>query len=65
MPLMSGEEALREIRKISPHIKVVLSSGFNEMEAVQRFNEGNLSGFLQKPYTSRKLAEVIASATSV
>jgi two-component system, cell cycle sensor histidine kinase and response regulator CckA len=59
MPVMSGEEALYEIRLIRPDIKVVLSSGFNEAEAIQRFAGKKLAGFLQKPYTARLLAETV------
>jgi PAS domain S-box-containing protein len=59
MPMMSGEDALREIRAINPRVKVILSSGFNEVEAVQRFTGKGLAGFLQKPYTAQHLAETV------
>ncbi len=59
MPVMSGEETLRQIHSFLPQIKVVLSSGFNEVSAVQRFTGKALAGFLQKPYTTRKLAELV------
>ncbi|MDQ6676327.1 MAG: PAS domain S-box protein [Acidobacteriota bacterium] len=57
MPVMNGEEALREIKILSPHVPILLSSGFNEMEAIQRFAGKGLAGFVQKPYTSARLAE--------
>jgi PAS domain S-box-containing protein len=56
MPVMSGEEALRIIRTINPNIPVVLSSGFNEVEAIRRFTGKGLAGFIQKPYTAAALA---------
>ncbi len=62
MPVMGGEEALRRIREIDPRIPVVLSSGFNESEALRRFETASLAGFLQKPYTSSKLAEKVRDA---
>ncbi len=62
MPIMNGEDALRHIRKIRPDVPVVLSSGYSEMEAVQRFREGGLSGYLQKPYTATALARRIKQA---
>jgi FixJ family two-component response regulator len=40
-------------------VKVILSSGFNEAEAVRRFAGAGLSGFIQKPYTSSRLVEKI------
>jgi PAS domain S-box-containing protein len=56
MPGMSGEETMREIRKIRPDVSVVLSSGYNEADALRRFEGQHLSGFLQKPYSGRTLA---------
>jgi signal transduction histidine kinase/CheY-like chemotaxis protein len=56
MPIMGGQEALRNIRTINSDIPVVLSSGFNEVEAIRRFTGKGLSGFIQKPYTASALA---------
>jgi len=59
MPYMNGEEVLHELQTITPTVKVLLSSGFNEVEAVRRFTGKGLAGFLQKPYTGTKLADMI------
>ena len=59
MPVMSGEEAFREIRMLSPDVRVVLSSGYNEVEAIRRFTNKGLAGFIQKPYTSVDLARKV------
>ena len=59
MPYMNGEEVLRELKIIYPEVRVLLSSGFNEVEAVRRFTGKGLAGFLQKPYTSATLAETV------
>jgi PAS domain S-box-containing protein len=61
MPAMSGEEALSRMKAIKPDIKVILSSGFNEVEAVRRFTGKGLAGFLQKPYSSAALREKVAA----
>jgi len=58
MPVMSGEETLRALLAIRRDVPVIATSGYNEMEALKRFGEG-LSGFIQKPYTPRSLAEKI------
>jgi len=50
MPVLNGEETYRELCKISPNVKVILSSGYSEQEATKKFNESGLCGFLQKPY---------------
>ena len=57
MPVMGGEEALRHMRETNPNVPVILSSGFNEVEAVRRFTGKGLAGFIQEPYTARALAE--------
>ena len=59
MPVMSGEEALRQLQLINPKVRVLLTSGYNEVEAVQRFAGKGLAGFIQKPYTAAALAEKI------
>jgi CheY-like chemotaxis protein len=64
MPYMNGEEVLRELKVITPSVKVLLSSGFNQVEAVRRFTGKGLAGFLQKPYTAMQLAEMIRNIIS-
>ena len=61
MPVLSGEEAFRQLRLIRPDVRVILSSGFNEVEAIRRFTGKGLAGFIQKPYTSARLAEAVRS----
>jgi two-component system, cell cycle sensor histidine kinase and response regulator CckA len=56
MPGMSGEETLRRLQAENPRVKVLLSSGYNQVEAVQRFAGKGLAGFIQKPYTAAALA---------
>jgi len=62
MPEMNGEEAFREIRAVRADVPVILSSGYNEMEATRGFSEKGLAGFLQKPFTSKELAHKLALA---
>jgi CheY-like chemotaxis protein len=59
MPDMSGDEALARLREIHPRVKVIVSSGFSQSEAVERFRGHALAGFLQKPYKSRELASLV------
>ena len=62
MPVMSGTEAFRQIRHISPDTPVVVSSGYNEVEAIRRFTAKGIAAFVQKPYTAAKLARIIKHA---
>jgi two-component system, cell cycle sensor histidine kinase and response regulator CckA len=56
MPVMSGEETLRQLKRLRPDVRVILSSGYSEVEAVQRFTGKGLANFIQKPYESTALA---------
>jgi PAS domain S-box-containing protein len=55
MPGMDGEETFREMRRIRADVRVILSSGYNEQDAVNRFTGKGLAGFLQKPYSAAAL----------
>ena len=59
MPQMSGEETLPELNKIRPGVKVVVSSGYSEAEAMNLFRGQRVVGFIQKPYNSKGLAEKV------
>jgi two-component system cell cycle sensor histidine kinase/response regulator CckA len=61
MPVMSGEEAFRRLKEIVPDVRVLLSSGYNESEAIRRFTGKGLAGFIQKPYSSTVLSEKLHS----
>ena len=59
MPVMSGEEAIDEILTERPGMKVIVSTGYDHREAIARFGTKPVAGYLQKPYTSRQLAEKV------
>lgn len=54
MPVMPGEIAFPQIRAIRPNMPVIVTSGFDEAEAVRRFGS-DIDTFLQKPYTAVQL----------
>jgi PAS domain S-box-containing protein len=62
MPKMSGEQTLAELRAISPHVPVVLVSGFSESEATSHFAEKGIAAFLPKPFSVEELKAAIARA---
>lgn len=61
MPIMDGEETFRELRRINPNVKVLLSSGYNEKDILERFIGKGLTGFIQKPFVLSSLLETIKS----
>jgi len=64
MPRLNGAEAFREIRMIDPNVKVVLSSGYNEQDATNRFAGKGLAGFIQKPYSPEALQTMMLDILS-
>ena len=60
MPHMDGAQCFRALRQVDPHVKVVMSSGFNEQEVTQKFLGKGISGFVQKPYKLSTLREVLS-----
>ncbi len=61
MPVMNGEEAYEHLRAIAPRVPVILSSGFSQVTAAERFRGKGLAGFLGKPYTIAQLTEAVES----
>lgn len=62
MPQMDGEEALREIRKLRPDARVILTSGFGEQEAAARLATENIAGFVKKPFKLTELIDTVRAA---
>ncbi len=60
MPRMGGEDAFSEMRRIQQGIPVILSSGYTEQDATQRFSGKGLAGFIQKPYPPEQLIQKVA-----
>ncbi len=62
MPRMDGEETFRELRRVDPGVRVILTSGYNEQDATERFAGKGLAGFIQKPYRPQDLLEKVRAA---
>ena len=62
MPHMDGEETFRQLRRINPDVRVIMSSGYSEQEVIQRFRGKGIAGFIQKPYELKMLSEALREA---
>jgi CheY-like chemotaxis protein len=62
MPVMDGYETLKQLRRVRPDVKVLISSGFGEEEAVRNFRGQGITGYVQKPYRAPALVEAVQSA---
>ncbi len=61
MPHMDGEQCFRELRRLKPEVKVIMTSGYNEYEVTQKFVGKGLAGFIQKPYRLAVLRDVLGN----
>jgi len=62
MPRMDGVAVFRELKKIRPGIKVLLASGFSEVEVAERYSGMGLNGFVKKPYNIKQLSDGLQRA---
>jgi CheY-like chemotaxis protein len=62
MPVMDGEEAAVELRRIRAGVPIILSSGYSEHDVAARFAGKGLAGFLKKPYEPAELTDVLQRA---
>jgi PAS domain S-box-containing protein len=62
MPRMDGRETSRQLRRLDPDVRIVLSSGFDASDATERFASMDVAGFVQKPYLLETLAGALREA---
>jgi PAS domain S-box-containing protein len=60
MPRMDGSTAAREMIRIVPDLKIVLSSGYSEHEVSLRFAGLGFAGFIQKPFNLNDLRTLLS-----
>lgn len=61
MPVMDGEQAFYKIRQINPSQKVLICSGYNNIDDVGAMINSGAIGLLPKPFNLRELFEVVSS----
>ncbi|GAV19249.1 two-component system, cell cycle sensor histidine kinase and response regulator CckA [Mariprofundus micogutta] len=61
MPKLGGKEAIEQIRKIQPDIKVIFSTGYDKDKALRHEALPAGTALLSKPHTIQKLSETIKS----
>jgi DNA-binding response OmpR family regulator len=61
MPILRGDEVFERLQRINPHVRVLLTTACED-DVSQRMLKGGLSGFVQKPLSSRDLIGRIREA---
>jgi len=59
MPKLNGVETYKRLVTINPDVKVILSSGFNEQDSIERLSNDKKIAYLQKPYHLQILKDKI------
>jgi len=62
---MGGREAMQELRKIDPHVRAVVSSGYSGDPVLANFREHGFCGIVPKPYRVADLTKVLKAALAV
>ena len=61
MPRLNGRDACKELARIDPRVRVLLSSGFAP-DAAGAVHEPGVRGFVAKPYRPGELAAAVQAA---
>jgi CheY-like chemotaxis protein len=56
---MGGKETIKELIKIDPKAKVIVSSGYSDDPVLSNFRKYGFSGVVSKPYTIQELSIVL------
>lgn len=62
LPGMTSEDVLRGIRSERPDLPVILASGYDRDEAMNRLKGMEITSFLHKPFTTDSLAHELRVA---
>jgi two-component system chemotaxis response regulator CheY len=64
MPVMEGIEALREIKSIDPHAKVVMCSALGQKNVIMDAIRYGASDFIVKPFQAARVIEAVDKTMS-
>ena len=59
---MGGRETVKELKKIDPDVRAIVSSGYSQDPTISRFREFGFCGVVSKPYSMTELAQEVAQA---
>lgn len=66
MPMMTGVEFLREVRKMSPRAIRILLTGYSDLQAIiKSVNESEVYRFINKPWNISELPKVVEQAVEI
>ncbi|MGO9611576.1 MAG: ATP-binding protein [Dissulfurispiraceae bacterium] len=54
---MGGEETIKRLREIDPHVKAIMSSGYSDTQVISNYRSYGFAAFLSKPYRMDSLRD--------
>ncbi len=64
MPHLDGEAVFSQMKALRQDVKVILTSGYNEQDIMNRFSGKGLAGFIHKPFKFKDLEDVLRQVQS-
>ena len=62
---MGGEEAVQHLRRIDPHVKAIVSSGYSDSPIMHNFTEYGFCGVVVKPYSLNEIGRELNRTLSL
>ncbi len=62
MPRMGGRACFRELKRINPEVRAILSTGYGLNEAAQQILDEGAVGFIKKPFRIAAFSQAVAEA---
>jgi len=62
MPVMDGAETAGAIQSINPAVPILIMSGLGDQDALGKFTDVRIAGFVPKPFAPDQLAQAVAVA---
>jgi YesN/AraC family two-component response regulator len=59
MPVMNGYELIHELKKLAPHLPIIISSGFGDADVTATIAGKDIAGLVSKPYKFEQLREML------
>ena len=60
---MGGKETIKELLKINPDVKAIVSSGYSNDPIMANFKQYGFIGMITKPFIMKELSEIIVNVT--
>ena len=61
---MGGKEAIQKLKKLDPHIKALVSSGYSNDPIMSNFRDFGFQGVVKKPYLIQDMSDALQSVFS-